>query len=839
MSYRNTVTLEFSEIQTACLSGKNGAGKSALLDAMTWAIWGKTRGRSDREVISIGEDFMEVTFEFRIGVREFQVFRRRTAGNRLTLHFYSRQAGSPDFGMVSGDSVRETQQRIDGTLKIDYDTFVNSAFLMQGKADSFTQMRPGERKQVLGEILNLGDYDALARVARQRKNSSTTRLSTLQEQIAQADSRLETRPTIEKLLADLEAEQQVIAKDLATHRVSLQSLANQLQTFELLEDARTKTRQKILDEKDERNKLQQRISGNQARLAKLKSTLAREAEIRSAAEAYRKWRATADECAEALRKRQPFEEKLSLTRRKLDNLENQLNRDIDREREKAERARTLLDEMAEELKTILKLESESTIAIATLAKMTSAINEIESLTEQRAQLQAMNENVAARAEEIKEAIEALQHGDAICPVCRKPFGKDDHKRIEAEWQRDLEAARENYRQNAKQLALINKKFEDGNATKKSRDALQSEENLRQAMLVRSKKHVEKKSEVEKDYAVANRTFQELTRTKSNQSFATAERAVITEVERSLAELRYDADLHNESRKQLHLLQLAEQDLSELEQARLQAGNLEEAISELTDRLETQNSEIEELEQEHALFAAQLEEAPTVREQHQHIRKLVEEFEYRFSTVQSGIGGAQNQLSQLTDLAEERRQLKQTHEQIAQEADAYEELGIAFGINGIQAMVIENILPELQDDANLLLQRMSSSHLHVNFRTTRQAVTNDQITETLDIIIRDEAGERPYDLYSGGEAFRINFAIRIALSKLLVRRAGATIDLLIIDEGFGTQDTQGRDGLVEALKSIQDYFEMILVITHIEDIRDQFDSRIDVLKTDSGSQVTVN
>jgi exonuclease SbcC len=95
------------------------------------------------------------------------------------------------------------------------------------------------------------------------------------------------------------------------------------------------------------------------------------------------------------------------------------------------------------------------------------------------------------------------------------------------------------------------------------------------------------------------------------------------------------------------------------------------------------------------------------------------------------------------------------------------------------------------------------------------------------------------MFSGGEAFRINFAIRIALSKLLARRAGAQIRTLIIDEGFGTQDVSGIEKIKEAINSIQDDFDKILVITHIEELRDAFPTRIDVIKTAHGSTLEVN
>ncbi len=169
---------------------------------------------------------------------------------------------------------------------------------------------------------------------------------------------------------------------------------------------------------------------------------------------------------------------------------------------------------------------------------------------------------------------------------------------------------------------------------------------------------------------------------------------------------------------------------------------------------------------------------------------------------------------------------------------YKELAEAFGKRGIQALLIEQALPEIETEANRLLARMTDNRMHVKIETQRPT-KKGAVVETLDINISDELGTRPYEMFSGGEAFRINFAIRIALSKLLAHRAGAPLPTLIVDEGFGTQDATGLEKLKEAITSIQDDFDKILVVTHIEDFRDAFPTRIDVIKTAQGSTIEVS
>jgi len=154
------------------------------------------------------------------------------------------------------------------------------------------------------------------------------------------------------------------------------------------------------------------------------------------------------------------------------------------------------------------------------------------------------------------------------------------------------------------------------------------------------------------------------------------------------------------------------------------------------------------------------------------------------------------------------------------------------------MLIENALPELEQDTNELLARMTDNSTQVQFATQRVG-TGGKAIETLEIKIADTLGTRSYEMFSGGEAFRINFAIRIAMSKLLTRNAGADLSFLLIDEGFGTQDDQGRDRLVEAITAVAEDFEKILVVTHIDELKDQFDVHVEVSKGPAGSQISVS
>jgi exonuclease SbcC len=199
--------------------------------------------------------------------------------------------------------------------------------------------------------------------------------------------------------------------------------------------------------------------------------------------------------------------------------------------------------------------------------------------------------------------------------------------------------------------------------------------------------------------------------------------------------------------------------------------------------------------------------------------------------------AQQALSALEYARQRKAELEQRQLELGVEKGIYEDLRGAFGKNGVPAMIIEAAIPELEEAANRLLARMTDGRMHVRLDTQRDLRTGG-VSETLDILISDELGTRSYESYSGGEAFRVNFAIRVALSQMLARRAGAQLRTLFIDEGFGTQDEIGRQRLVEAINAVQDHFDLVLVITHIDELRDAFPVQIGITKTPNGSRVMV-
>jgi exonuclease SbcC len=278
----------------------------------------------------------------------------------------------------------------------------------------------------------------------------------------------------------------------------------------------------------------------------------------------------------------------------------------------------------------------------------------------------------------------------------------------------------------------------------------------------------------------------------------------------------------------------------LDKARELIKKIEKDIAEQRSEIKNRKSEIAEQETTHNKAAQKLAEAesqsPNLQEAENKLFTLREDE----NQVRGELGGAEQKVKALDTLRTRKADYETQREQLNQKIAHHKSLERAFGKDGVPALLIEQALPQIEQKANDLLDRLSDGQMSIRFVTQAEYKDKkrDDLKETLDIQISDSAGTRDYEMYSGGEAFRVNFAIRLALSEILAQRKGARLQTLVIDEGFGSQDTQGRQRLIEAINIVKNDFSKILIITHLDELKDAFPNRIEVEKTERGSSIKV-
>lgn len=837
MCYRQAM-VDFAGIHVACLAGENGAGKSALLDAITWALWGHSRlgARGDDDLIRLGEDEMVVEFAFGLGGEIYRVLRRRKAGkrSRSLLDFQVRDDGR--WRSLTEGGVRATQEKIEHVLRLDYDTFVNSAFLRQGRADEFTVKTPAERKRVLGDILGLDRWAVYEDRVKERQRTIETEAEAIRLRLEEIEAELARRPEYE---AQLEAARAAVDELGA-------ALEEAQEAYQRIEAARTElrhTESQIADQEERIAQAERELSdladeraAQRERLAQYESLLAQREEIEAGYEAYQqavaRERALGDKLRQSVElneRRAELEAKLSEARHQLQAERQVITRRI-AELEMRLPDEVLLDEYEEvqaQLDHLTQLSESREAARDDLAR----------IAEERAALQARNQALRREMEALREKIELLGKAHAHCPLCEQPLTEEHRLRLLDQFEADGRAKGDDYRVNrarAEELAdrarALDEQISESDRELRELPALQ-----RQAAALIER--IEQGEQAAEELEGVGGELTALEKRLAEEDYGHDARDALKQVLEEAEELGYDAQAHEEARQAVSAGQVFAERKAQLDTAQERMDEQQAALERLAEaeqRWQTQTERAQKRrtasEEEAEELREQLEDADAVEAELQRVRG--EE-----AAARQQLGAAQQRLAACKALEQQRADKLKRRKELEHEEAIYDELRTAFGVRGVPAMIIEAAVPEIEAEANQLLSRMTGGRMHVRFDTQRETKAGE-VREALEIKISDELGTRPYENYSGGEQFRVNFAIRIALSKLLARRAGAQLQTLVMDEGFGTQDERGRQRLVEAINAIQDDFARVLVITHISELKDAFPARIEVSKTPEGSVVEV-
>ncbi|NJL21412.1 MAG: SMC family ATPase [Leptolyngbyaceae cyanobacterium SM1_3_5] len=1033
LSYREA-SLDFRGLHIACICGANGAGKSSLLEAIAWSVWGQSRAAED-DVIHQGEEETRVIFVFRAQQQTYRIIRSRYRTQPSVLEF---QMQVPDgFRSLTERSVRATQHRILQHLRLDYETFVNSAYLRQGRADEFMLKRPSERKQILADLLKLDQYELLAEQAKEQVRELKAELTTIDrnlirlgEALAQEAILVAEQAQIEQAIAQMQQSQQSDAH--ALHELG--AIQQQRQTWQ---QQRTMLQQQQQHLMQDAQRLQQELSAAQHQQQTLVAILA---EDRSIAQGYAYFQhLQAQEETQTARSR--LHQAAQAQRQELQQQQSDRLRDLQTQKQQAQIQLENLAEQTAEIAQILSKSNDIATAIEHLkqarsqlvrfdqlqlqasplmqrraqihteldraqTRLTTRIEELQSIANQLQQQRSRQPQIQQAVREVVGQVEYLEQrknyqqrvrekgmerrnfldrlqeqqrecerqlaeldhkirmlqreenssnqaviatseiaiGDEAtgkslavkeavngryvvpdveyppCPLCDRPLDEhhwqvvlDRHRTEQQEIQRQIWVIREQLSLSDREIELLRKEYaaleqELGSYSTALERKGQLQEQLQgtatvqerltqiqfeQAEIARSIQAKTFASSLHEELALLDRSLTQLGYDDKDHALARGEvdrwrwaeikqaelkqaqkrqtqfqqqqpqiEAQIAEIDRQIwdlarstlqhqinhldaeiARIDYDFDRHTALRQTLKQAQNWQFRYQELGQAQQQYPQVQQRVQELNHLLETRSHSYKSVHAQITALDQQLTQTPDRTLEIQEIERAMQERRGRLDRQLAQQGRLEQQLQQIADFKIQHSEFSQQLQTSKRQQRVYQELAQAFGKNGIQALMIENLLPQLEIEANQILGRLSSHQLHIQFVTQKsrkgKSAPSAKLIDTLDILIADLHGTRPYETYSGGEAFRVNFAIRLALAKLLAQRSGTALQLLIIDEGFGTQDEAGCDRLIGAIQAIAADFACILTVTHMPHFKEAFQTRIEISKTTEGSRINLS
>jgi len=841
LSYHDTVELDFTSFNLACISGPNGAGKSSLLDAFTWALFGQARKR-DESVINLQSSVAEVALVFAYEGNTYRVQRTLPKGKTTSLEFQILEPQDGKWKVLTGHTLRDTQAYIEHTLRLDYETFVNASFFLQGKADQFTQQKASDRKRILGSILGLEVWETYRQRVLDRRRSTESEILGLDGRMAEINAELGEEAARTERLAALQSELKRLAKvrkaqeqlleqarkveaTLAEQRTLVDMLARQLQSAQLRQ---TELENRIATRVQEREAYAQRV-----------------AKAKDIETAYTNWqaqRAELERWDEVATRFREHEARRQAPRMEIESERARLNQELEflRVEEKLVQSQAATKiELEVQIKTAQNALDQAEAALKTRTELD---DKLQGARLRQADAKAENPRLKAEMEELKARIDQLSQTEgAACPLCGRPLETHDRLELIDEIKNQGTELGDRYRLNQAYLKEADQKVHELESEIASLSKAENERLTRTQTISRLTGQIEaiqkKAGEWQQIHVPRMAELQEIL---TSESFSPAARQLLAQIDVELKAIGYDAAAHDACRRQEAASRTAEGEFRALESARAALQPLQREIEEAQVQLTTLITEVTRQQHDYDEAAARLAaaqvDAPDLEATERNLHDLLEQE----NSQRMEVGAAQQKVMVLKDLKVRLNDITARREELARLVGQYKLLDRAFGKDGVPALLIEQALPEIETHANDLLERLSEGNMSVRFVTQAafKDKKRDDLKETLDILISDGAGTRDYELYSGGEAFRVNFAIRLALSELLAKRAGARLQTLVVDEGFGSQDALGRQHLIEAINQVKQDFAKVLVISHLDELKEAFPNRIEVEKTERGSTLRV-
>ena len=747
--------------------GPNGAGKSTLLEAIAWALYGSAAARGTKDSIkrrgAPPRARVEVELEFALGIHSYKLTRTLT------------NAELAQDGQVIANSGTTVTERIQALLGMAREEFFNTYFTGQKDLAVMASMTPAERGRFLSRVLGYEKLREVQERLRARRAERRAELAGIEQGLADPG---ELESVLNRATEALEAAR--VKREAATNRRTTAGEAVAALEPEWLAAQSRRTAWQGLDG-------ERRVAEGQV-LAARAAFEALDRELATALDAQRKLEPMAASLVEW--------PALVAERESLDRAGAEVTA---RSQAVARRDQVMARQqaIAEEIAT---LASEESVAALREARVNATrqrealdvrVNERRTRWNQDEQeARTKLDFYVERYRELDEQITAIQQAgpEGICPFCQRPLGQDAEHTLEllGAQMEETKASGRYYRQRVEQL-------------KSAPDELTALDKERQAGVAALQSATE---------ALAKAEGQLVRRTQLQREQGTLGQ----ELDRLLSELTgpaatYDAARHQTVRSRLAELEplrrqhdqltglaaRAETLVVDAAAAEQRASAVEGALTELVRRIEA-------LAWDPAVFTS--------------LEQRIVAMQQELQQASVDLAGAAAEVEGATQMREgalarqaDRAAKAEVARKLAHDLERWNELDRAFG--ELRTELNQQLRPDLRERASIFLQEL-----------TRGRYDDLELNEEYVATVVEDGEAKP--VISGGEEDVVHLALRLAISQMIADRAGQPLSLLVLDEIFGSLDEERRQAVVDLLRAVADRFPQVIVISHIEALRDAFD-----------------
>lgn len=750
LSYGNepqTINLDINSIIS--FTGNNGHGKSALLEAITWALWGQARrgqgvSKSDDMIMHLGSSAMFVTLEIKVKNDYYKIHRTcEKKHNRIFTGLELYSCNGEEETNLSSSHQKDTQLLIENIIGISYDMFINTVYLKQGSSNEFSKKTAKERKDILCSILKIDQIEEI-------------RQKILDDVKIIIQNRAVLLKLEERLLEDKKEKQLIIYQsDFDILTLEINNIKTILQTLEEEYEKINSNHNDYKNKYIEKNKI---IESCQKNIQYLYTIY------------------TIDNIAYQQYKKSSTElEKINRYNKSDINIIEIKNILIDIENTQ-KKIQNDYDEAIKENHCALQTDLE-----ITNAKLVSFLENADECKVFQLKQELFY---------IEKIINEQNNNHHHCFFCLNPIINNSTITICIN---NLNAKKDELVKKIIQFTLEkNTTIEQFESLK--RDKINQYKSIEKKIIDEFKIKIELLEKKKKENQDKEKTYTTLSMNIEKKKFLESEIGSFLkqEITEKLKKTIYG--LYDNKKKIQELDFLLKNEKLILDSQHIEVENKKTII-------EKKNRELINLE------------------------KKIHEIHHYISLLNEQIKQDKNELHNLQE------KIKEKESQLKIKSN----LAHILSKNNLQAALIEEAIPIIEEEANIILQKLTNGSSKIYIESIKD-LKSGSIKETLDIKIADHIGIRYYEFFSGGESFRIDLALRIALVKLLAQKSGHYIKTFIIDEGFGSQDSQSLEIMIDTLYMLQNEFDLIIIISHLNDMKEQFPIQFHIEKTIKGSTI---